>query len=165
LVAYSDIGAARAAISPGPLAVGDLQSSAYNYAFVAVFLFLGTAGVLRLGLFWRGEYAKRLDDAFAPLGKITSRAACATVPFVFPLAFVIGLLYLTLILKGRFGGGLGGALEFLANVLTVVFTVLMVVLFSVILFNRPHLVVPPHRRNSHGLIGDAARALLAWMRR
>ena len=136
---------------------GIIEVDVFGWFFAILWLTLGAAVVRLLPRIWRGKLHDRLERTFGPLGESTTRAAISSLPITGPGLISAGVLYLAGLSREISEGMIHSASETIVRVSAWLLLAHLAVLFSVILFNRPKLVVPPYMRQGHGLIGDAFR--------
>lgn len=117
------------------------------------FLITGSWGIWRWGQFWRGE-RKKTGAVLGVLGPRWGKLGQAIYPFGLAVGIPIGLTIIAFYAAERASEQAQQFAEVVSEVLTVVLMVTFVVLFSIVLFNRPRFLIPPHGRDFHGLAGD-----------
>ena len=97
---------------------------------------------------------RQLDDTY---GGIQGAAFVASLPLASAMLTVGGVLALIFLVRDVSTGQLLLATDTARSVVTPTFLVLLVLFFSVILFGRPKVIIPPHLRSHGGVIPEFSR--------
>lgn len=144
-------------MAPSVMAAGEVPIGVAAVAgIVAAFAMLtvGIYGVLRWKTYWSGH---GLVPRRSVYGTRAARAMGSTYPFVFVLMIGFGLALTVLSLGDLNADAFGRLASALQPVFFVLLAILVLLLVTMILFNRPQFLVPPHARDSGGFIGDVMR--------
>lgn len=137
------------AIEPTPL----LWLAAVMFIVLGLWLGRYVPDIWRAGPAY-GRMKRYFEDTY---GGIQGAAFLASLPIDSAGLIAIGVMTLSILVHETSTGALRSALFAASYVLVPTFVVVVAVFFSVILFGRPKVVIPPHLRSHGGVVPEFCR--------
>lgn len=140
---------------------GRIEPNLFLWVTGVVLVVVGIGATRKTRSNWAGgESAERLRAVFAPTGEPLASALASAGPLAGPAAVVFGLIGLVLMAREVTSGAVQDVLGVIGSALVLPTMLGVVLTLTIIFFGRPKLLIPPHLRNHHGLVGEVIRSVL-----
>jgi len=142
--------------------VGTVEPNLILLLSAIALVVVGIGATRKTRSYWAGgDSAVRSKAVFALMGEPLGSAMASLVPLAGPAAVVFGLTALVLMAREVSTGTLQDVLGVIGSVLVPPTLIGVALALMIVFFGRPKLLIPPHLRNHHGLVGEAIRSVLA----